>query len=434
MKLKKNFLQNLLSGEAVLAKTISQKNMKAVYENYRQEIDKELKETSYKFLEFILSNAEFLIHLVKDESSGIRMFEIINDRGLPIKYFDKIKALFLYQANVAVDNGQDSNAGIKNKIQQSFDKIYAYFDYEGFQAFKDKNNDDTLLRLHCLSNLKLFADNGMNLGYGDSVDDIYKSIKKIFTSPNIIPGKFISLYLDDVLKFIDAVYLIEDKIKTDIRYSDFYLILDPRQRMYALTVRCQILDILDPIVQHLEKIEFFLKSRGDPKKHIFAMLRRVLDGSEREEIIKQLDQDINNIWKWWRHEESEILKTIKWAIKFILYKMNKEVYKQQDISAEQYNSDLQMEHIFAESPDFDVQGFGFADSEDYEREIGLAGNFTLLEQKLNKSNHHPESKISNVYPKSKIKMTHSLKDFSKKSDIDSRQEKIVEFAKSYLKI
>lgn len=209
-----SFFKSILDNGSGKAKTISQENMAGISKDYRNAVAKLSPKNAYDHLVFILNNANFMINLVEDELSAIRMFEIINDRGCPISYFDKIKSIFVYHAH-KIDQE------MVNKIKKLFDNIYSYFDYKEFTAFGDKNNDDTLLLHHYLSNPTLFTN--MHWNYTQSVRDIYGEMKvSIVGMTDKEKMLFIGQYLEDIKHFIDAVHRIEQKIKKDKRYDDFF--------------------------------------------------------------------------------------------------------------------------------------------------------------------------------------------------------------------
>ena len=73
-------------------------------------------------------------------------------------------------------------------------------------------------------------------------------------------------------------------------------------------------------------------------------------------------------------------------------------------------TNLTIEHILSQTPNFELEKFGFRDKEDYCSYEHRLGNLTLLEKTLNSAIQKkvPLMKIDTGYDKSSIKMTKKL--------------------------
>lgn len=60
---------------------------------------------------------------VEDEKTSIRIFEVINDRGLPLTYIDKLKSHLIFMVE---DLGL--NQSLRDKINNKFGEFFKYFD------------------------------------------------------------------------------------------------------------------------------------------------------------------------------------------------------------------------------------------------------------------------------------------------------------------
>ena len=430
----KAFLISILAQEdnKLNPKTISQSLMSEAQKQYANKTRHLDSKQAEQLIDFILNRTQFLIHLVESESESIRLFEIINARGLPLKYFDKIKSFFIFFISKNL-NGDDT---IKDRVQESFDKIYRFFDNKDLQL--DLNKDDLLLRYHYLSNPVLFV---KDWNYSVGADDMLKKIRDFLSDPSTDKKKaqkFIKDYLDDIENYIDAVYRIEEKLKTNKKFRDFYQYLKPGDRMYPFSVRLEIKGFLDKTISSLEKLEFYLRPRKNPKKDVFNILKQMMGlGDKPLTSITDVCEEIDQLRKNQPRVAVGGVKIINeedWARKFILYKFNKEKYKQ-DIILSDYKK-LELEHIFPqnEAPAGVRKQYRFHSPQDYEEFIQYIGNITLLEKKLNieASKKLPVDKIGKFYGRSEIEMTREIKKFDKKEDIINRTKEIETFVIKYL--
>jgi uncharacterized protein with ParB-like and HNH nuclease domain len=418
------FLFKLLDAQAPKPETYSQKMMLQAVKLYSRLAQKDIgKEKINDFLDHILNKTHFLIYLVENYTASIRMFESINDRGMQLGYFDKIKSFFLYFSNKYLDSEID------NDIQIAFDEVYKFFDNSNLQL--EINTDERLLLYHYQSNPKLFE----GYSYTKPVEKIFIDLKS-FVLETIQKDKnngkkYIVDYLNDLVSFINSCLQIENKLIKNILYKEFYLLLEPNQRMYPLSVRLNQLNILDDTIGMLEKIEFYLKYRRDPKKDIFKLLEEIIyfEG-KKEELLILINNKLYEIYQE-MDNAIDIVNDAYWATKYALYIYNKEKY-QQTISTNLFKK-LEIEHIFAQEPSFPTKKYGFT-PKTYEQLIYTIGNYTLLEKELNgsegASNKTPDDKIKQDYIESEIEMTRDI-NVRKMQDIIDRNKIFEEYLNNY---
>ena len=120
------------------------------------------------------------------------------------------------------------------------------------------------------------------------------------------------------------------------------------------------------------------------------------------------------------------------AVKYILSEFGKDNF---DINK---YSDLTVEHIFSEEPNYEPSKYGFTDDYDYEK--NRIGNLTLLEQKLNKGigNNPPKNKVA-AYLSSSVQETVNIageikKGKYSKNNVDNRRNDIIDFCIKRFKI
>jgi len=420
----KEYLLKLLDGHEPKPETHSQSMMLQAVKEYAKRTLKFIgKENINDFLDHMLNKTQFLIYLVDDYTASIRMFESINDRGMQLGYFDKIKSFFLYFSDKYL------NRAIDDDIQKSFDKIYLFFDNEDLRL--KINNDETLLLYHYLSNPVLFE----SWSYTKSTENIFIDLKSYIlktTQKNVSIGKkYIQDYLKDISEFISSCLSIEQKVNKNLEYKEFYLLLEPNQRMYPLSIRFNQIGILDDVIFMLEKIEFYLKYKRDPKKDIFRLLEEVISfNGTKEELFKYINNKFCEIYEW-QENAINIVNNASWAAKYALYLYNKIKYDQK-ISPTIFKK-LEIEHIFPQNPSFPIKKYGF-NEDTYEQLLWTIGNYTLLEKELNGSdgatNKIPEDKIKDDYINSDVKMTQGINVKSMK-DVIERNKILENFLNDY---
>lgn len=412
----KIFLSELLDGNLPKPKTYSQSMMLNAVKEYTKKAPKFIgKDNINDFLDHMLNKTHFLIYLVDDYTASIRMFESINDRGMQLGYFDKIKSFFLYFSDKYLERVID------NDIQHTFDKIYKFFDNEDLKL--GVNNDETLLLYHYLSN-PLFFD---SWSYTKSTEKIFLDIKQFIyksSQKNVSTGKkYIQNYLKDIDNFISSCLFIEHKLNNNLEYKEFYLFLEPNQRMYPLSIRFNHIGILDDTISMLEKIEFYLKYKRDPKKDIFKLLEEVISFTgSKDELFSMINNKFCEIYDW-QEDPMNIVNSANWALKYALYLYNKMKYKQ-NLSFSFYKK-LEIEHIFPQNPSFPIKKYGF-NEDTYKQLLWTIGNYTLLEKNLNgpegATNKIPEDKIKDDYIHSDVLMTKDVNIKSMKDIVERNNE------------
>lgn len=421
------FLESLLSSSSIpISSSLSQLSMQTCKKLFESKIRDISSIDAEKFCDFILNNSMFLIYLLDDRKKAIKMFEIINDRGLQLKYFDKIKSYFLYLSNFYLSDE------INLYIEEKFNEIYSFFDSE--LANISINNDENLLLYHYLSNPLLFP----NWSYTKPTESILVDIKKMISElpeenkRRVKTKEFIENYLEDLIKFIKAVKTINERIEEIPIYCEFFQLLSPGQRMYPLSIRLEMLDRLTDNLDLLEKIEFYLKYRRDPKKDIFNLIKEIFDlgSASNSEFRKLMNNELYNVYQA-QGDVSEILNQTEWGLKYCLYLLNKKQNDQIFTFVDYRNFEL--EHIFSQNPSFPVLNYGFPE-EEYSKLIEKIGNFTLLEKSLNgngeASNKTPTDKINFHYCNSNFKNTTKIRT-TNLQDIEIRTNEILDFARDY---
>ena len=421
----------LKNEDEIKTETKSQELMKECYKIYLREIKIKFhddKEEIKKFGTYVLKGAKFLVYLVQKKIDAIRMFKIINDRGLPLTSLEKIKANLLYHSTRYLDEE------LNNKIDNVFTSIYKYLDQKDNLINLE---DDNIIRYHyqSKSNLKISTTGwGYTNGIAEMLELMGKSINKAENKKEVIEE-----YLDDLNEFIEAINRINQKSKDEILYREFFKYMRIHARVYPLTIRLEINKLLSQdILKLIEVLEFYLLMRRKPMQEVFNIIHFINDEETPSPSLEDTKDKIKDIISN-QHKHVSIDKLLSidnldsnLALKkYLLYKYNKSLYPD-NIESINY-SKLEIEHILPEKLTGSLRNLGFGKERLYlERYLYSIGNLTILEKDLNikATNKSMVAKIE-IYKDSKIEMNHYMNlDFNKDA-IDERHEEILKFGNEY---
>jgi uncharacterized protein with ParB-like and HNH nuclease domain len=427
------------------------------------ETDENLEEI-YKFLK---SDKLNLVKLeVDNDILAIKIFEVINDRGLPLSYIDKFKSHLMFL-------GKRSNLGIDlNAINQTFGAFFSDFDTIKSIGKKlridyiDKylRDDDLLVYLYHYSYKyylnKLGVSSQISYEYNIYKHEVWDKWLKLLDSLRDKPKKLemlINGLLKDLIGLTNSLlYLLEEaESKTNEKLFKLIVFLQPNVRTWHFLTAAQLKDFLNnELITLAESMDVRIyKVRGtDPRRDLYLKVISELKASSEfplenlKDFIKAYGSDA---------EFEHYLKRDMYgnmATKYIFWEMNhpgvlKQIEKLFDLnfgtaSFDMDNIDLyqklEIEHIFPqEFPANNFKVFNFNDEAEYRKFLNMLGNLTLIESNLNKecSNKLPKEKVESCYFNSQIPYTQTVlsqyirKYGFKKDDIKKLTDFIVEFAK-----
>lgn len=430
-----------------------------------------------EIFDFVKSDKLFVVEfIVQSEDLAVRIFEVLNDRGKPLTYLDKVKSVLMFASQKYL------NGALNSKINDVFEDVFKYLDLTislgtklGVSYLSDFEEDDLLKILyHYLARWTIekfgfgkVLEYDYNAGLDGIFEDFVKRIIRELQEEKTKLQLFIEEFIEDLRGLSRVLYTlleeVKDKCEENKKLFKLILFLEPNVRTWHLLITAKYKGFLNnELLDLIESMDIRIyKIRGtDPRAGLYNdVVSKLKDMEEfpREKLCEFLnrygnDADfINNLRK-------DMYKNI--ATKYILWELNNRAYIEEalkknnlptehpidfdDCDIELYRN-CQVEHIIPQSLNANLKSFGFSDEADYRSRIHKLGNLTLLEEELNKNrkkcgNHIPKDKTMKCYPESKIPYTKyflvafMLKNNFGKSDIDKFTEDIVGFAQKRWKI
>lgn len=376
---------------------------------------------------FIQHKMDVLVFNVENQAQAVKMFSIINDRGLPLRILDKTKSILMLYSTLYLK--EKLNGTINERFEHIFDA------YDDLLVWKDKLGilgrieENTVFTQHYYTARRLFPKTWNNR---DGAETIFNNLKincdELKDKPEELE-KFIDAYLTDFQIFaVGYADLVKD-IEKKVSYHKPFRFLEFTATLFPLLVRLYIQNKLDELLDILEAIEVRVyKLRGtNPIADMYLLSSYVAENRLSIDEIKEYLIDFSE-----KFVNNHVLGTYldgalygNGAVKYILSEYSKGSY-----DVETYKS-FQIEHIFSKDPNFEVGSYGFA--EDYDYEKNRIGNLGLLEQGLNNgvSNLPPINKVSG-YLKSIVTETRNIggeiqNGNYNKDNVDSRRKRIIDF-------
>jgi uncharacterized protein with ParB-like and HNH nuclease domain len=425
--------QQLLNGDlSATPQNKSQRFMIEAVEEMKFQIDN--LQNPEQFLDAI-GNLEIMEFIENSEGDAIRIFQTVNDRGKSLSNMEKMKSLLIYFSNKYLDKKYDDSINaVFSDIFELYDSIkYNGGDRIGINLIKRQNfTEDNILSYHYVT---YFSDN-----YEPSAEYVLKTIKQRLT--DLRKGSnfkdamadFINQYIGSLKSFFTNLNSIITKVGIETKYYKLFVILNLSATLYPLIVKLQEKDILEKELvgpnyagkKFFDLVELIdvrvYKTRGtDPKADIVKYVSSI-NGKTIIEIQNWL------LWfntKWMSKEQFNASLSVNIYPNAALNHIFVDYCE--SIRGNMYSlPELQkivttlptIEHILAQTPDFNPESLGFDDMEDFVSYEHRLGNLSLLEKSLNSTVQKkvPLLKVELGYDKSFFEMTKKLA-----SDIISKQ-------------
>lgn len=383
---------------------------------------------------FIRDRIEVLVFNVESQAQAVKMFSIINDRGLPLRILDKTKSILMLYSTLHLN--EDLNDTINNSFENIFDS------YDDLLVCRDnlgiigRLEENTIFSQHYYSSRKLFASTWNNRDGADTIfDNLKVKCEELKENPTELKT-FINEYLIDFENFAVSYSKLVKEIETNPLYQKPFRYLEFTATLYPLLVRLYMQGKLNDLLPILESIEVRVyKLRGtNPIADMYWLSSHITENDLtvdeiRNHLINFSEKFVNN------HVFGTYLDGAIYgngAVKYILSEYSNDNH---DIAI---YKDFQVEHVFSKEPNYDVTSYGFADDYDYEK--NRLGNLGLLEKSLNigLGNLPPINKVGGYLNSTNTEIRNLAGEIQKghfnKTNVDDRRKSIVDFCITRFKL
>jgi hypothetical protein len=413
------FFRDLLAGGTPRTQTRGQKRLTMAYRRLNERADQLGTSGAAQLEQWIegIGKLQVLEFVEEDQGNAIRIFETVNDRGVPLATIDKIKSFLIYTSNRYL------NGALDKALQERFGRIFKAFDQVkevggdgvGVDLIKpDRFTEDNIVRYHFLSYPSTYYD------YKFTAEDVLAlflkpAVKKYATISLTGLQTFVNRYSSDLVQFFEGLASIVRRANIEPDYYKVFGFLGLSASLYPLAIRLAARNLLDtPLAVGSQRtfldavatadLRIYKPRSRHPEKEI-AELARDAANLAAGEIASRLKVFV----KRWRGDDefrSELSGSVyeqNEGVAYILLEYDEELRKLtlgrkatvdelKDFRAKEPTID----HILAQSPTFSFPGRGFGTNEDYEQQEHQLGNLALVEKRINSAarDKTPEQKAS----------------------------------------
>jgi uncharacterized protein with ParB-like and HNH nuclease domain len=383
---------------------------------------------------FIRDSIEVLVFNVENQAQAVKMFSIINDRGLPLRILDKTKSILMLYSTLHL------NEELNDTINNSFEKIFD--SYDDLLVCRDglgilgRLEENTIFTQHYYSSRKLFSSTWNNRDGADTIfDNLKVKCEELKDKPTELKT-FITAYLNDFENFAVNYSNLVKEIETKPIFQKPFRYLEFTATLYPLIVRLYMQSKLDDLLHILETIEVRVyKLRGtNPIADMYWLSSHISENDLSVDEIKNhlinFSEKFVNNHVFRTYLDGEIYRN--GAVKYILSE-----YSNDNHNIATYK-DFQVEHVFSEDPNYDASSYGF--SEDYDYEKNRLGNLGLLEKSLNigLGNLPPINKVDGYLNSLNTEIRNLAGEIQKgnfnKTNVDDRRKIMVDFCITRFKL
>ena len=437
-----HFFQQLLADHNPEPQSDGQDRLKRAYQWIQQRVQALVNTGGQPLIKnwlLCLSQMEVLEFIEPDEGKAIRMFQSVNDRGVPLAKMDIVKSLLVYYSNRYLGGVLDQN------ISQQFGQAFRSFSHtkrlaavSGFkvrQIDRDSFREDDVLRYHYLA----FDSSRFDAVAGADYSATSETVLEVFLKPALkrLRGnvdklrEFIIAYTADLTAFFMGLEQLVEATRTKRDTYLLFVVQDLSATLYPLVIRLQLMGWLsqtgvvrDPRKLHdlveLVDLRVFKLWGTNPQADIFRITQE-LPLRSVDEVIEVLQNFCQRFMPDAKLESRLVDQDLYRNLGLTRMLLEEEelaraALKLPPLSVEHlvaFNSTgLTVEHILPQEPNFNVVAYGFDGHEAYELHKHRIGNLILLEGPLNSAcnNRTVEDKMSapNLYLSSGLKAVSSL--------------------------
>lgn len=439
------------------AHTKGQKNLCEVFKKILSSVNLPQDEINL-YIDTLLA-MQLIVFKESNAGQAIRTFQSVNDRGVPLKTFDKLKSLLIYYSNRYCD------ARLDDKINDLFGEIFEYSarieshkhsSVVGGTDFKEAE----MLRHH-LGSYPTLPLKKSAMGPRVTTEMTYKIIKDYLAHCKEDPlglGEFIDHYVMDLRDFFKTFVEILDKIDTSKVLFECLYLENLNPRLYPTLVRLYMQPTnakTEELVELITRADFVL-SKLFRTESVYNINAVILENGLMYLTKTDLLQEIQKICiKADRNFQNKIKDFVQSAFNTDSKAGYHYVFLKQTcpnltigdllklVTTSQGNFDLGnalgIEHICPQSwgDKEEWRGYGFSDRGEFEGLKHSYGNLLSLEKSLNSKagDKSPEQKQA-AYGRSHIPYTAQFGSQVEKFDkevIIKRNEEAIAFLKEFFK-
>lgn len=403
-----------------------------------------------------LTKMEVLEFIEPDEGKAIRMFQTVNDRGVPLAKMDIVKSLLVYYSNRYLGGELDHDIAVQfGDAFRAFNNVKELASKPGYQIRhidRDAFREDDVLRYHYLA----FDGSKFGVDAGSDYNATSESVLETFLKPTLqalrnqpdLLRSFIQTYTEDLTAFFDGLEAVVKQTRTDRQTYMLLVVQDLNATLYPLVIRLQLKGWLKESgardsrdLQELVELADLrvFKLRGtNPQADVFWITRE-LPESTVDNVAQQLQNFCHKFMPdtmmAQRLEAEEMYRNF--GVPRMLWEEEDQLraklqLPQADIAelVELNAGGLSIEHTLPQKPAFTVEHYGFDDFDQYEDYKHRLGNLLLLEGSINSAcqNRTVEEKVilPSLYLSSGIKTVKALAAKRSRATQGYRRENIEE--------
>lgn len=421
------FFRDLLDEKSPQPCSDGQEKMLIAYRWIRQRVAALLDKGGQQLVKdwlLCISNMEVLQFIEPNEGKAIRMFQSVNDRGVPLAKMDIVKSLLVYYSNRYLNGELDTVISERfGEAFRSFSRIKRLAGEPGYKIRvidRDTFREDDVLRYH------YFAFDGTPFGLSAGGDFWATSgtVLEVFLKPALKNlrsdinklREFIAAYITDLTQFFAGLEALVLATRTDRQSYLLWVTQDLSATLYPLIIRLHLKGWLhkQSAVDRRSLMEIIelsdlrvFKLRGtNPQSDVFRITRELHQQSIAwviEELQHFCDRFMPDAMMASRLVDEDMYRNP--AVQRMLLQeeaRSRATVGEPELSLQELATlnqhGLTVEHIFPQDPDnsFNIGSYSFATEDDYLQHKNRIGNLVLLEGGINSacSNRTVEAKMT----------------------------------------
>lgn len=376
-----------------------------------------------------ISSMEVLEFVEPNEGKAIRMFQSVNDRGVPLAKMDIVKSLLVYYSNRYLDGKLDelisTQFGLAFRSFSRIKRLAAETGYKIRQIDREAFREDDVLRYHYLA----FDGSPFGVAAGGDYSATSETVLDSFLKPALkdLRGDseklrdFITAYTTDLKDFFASLEALVQSTRNDRLAYCLWVVQDLSATLYPLAIRlhrkgwlseCGTTDTRSLLeIIELTDLRVFKLRGTNPQADIFRITRELHQHSADwvvKELLSFCDWGMPDAMMASRLTDEDMYRNP--ALPRMLLeeetaaraKIGEPTLTLQEMAALNSNG-LTVEHILPQNPDnsFNIGIYGFDNDENYLLHKHRIGNLILLEGSINSAcnNRTVEAKLAepNLY-------------------------------------